>query len=48
MYTISLSKGEVTRLSDAKIVAPCQSADDPDFVEYIEWVEAGNQPVIVE
>ena len=48
MYTISLSKGEVTRLSDGKIVAPCQSAEDPDFVAYIEWVEAGNQPIIVE
>jgi hypothetical protein len=34
--------------SDGKIVAPCQSEFDPDFVAYIAWVNAGNQPVIIE
>ena len=48
MYTLSISEGTVTRESDGKVVAPCQSAEDPDFVEYINWVNAGNQPNVVE
>ena len=49
MYTISLSTGEVVRVSDGKVVAPCQSADDPDFRQYIDWVMVeGNQPTEVE
>jgi hypothetical protein len=47
MYTVSLSEGTVTR-SDGVVVAPCQSADDPDFLAYIAWVEAGNSPLIIE
>ncbi|BDU76290.1 hypothetical protein [Mesoterricola sediminis] len=47
-YTVSLSLGTVTRNEDGKIVAPCQSPEDPDFMAYIAWVEAGNQPDIVE
>ena len=48
MYTIILNQGTVIRNEDAKIVAPCQSDQDPDFRAYINWVEAGNQPTIVE
>jgi len=48
MYTLSLSTGEVTRIADGKVVAPCQSAEDPDFVAYIAWVETGNEPNVVE
>jgi len=48
MYEIRPHEGTVTRLSDNKIVAPCQSEFDPDFVAYIAWVNAGNQPVIIE
>lgn len=48
MYTINYATCEVVRVSDGKVVAPCQSAADPDFVAYIEWVEAGNEPTIVE
>ena len=48
MYEIRPSEGTVTRLSDGKVVAPCQSELDPDFLEYIEWVNAGNQPIIIE
>lgn len=48
MYTIILDEGTVTRDADGKIVAPCQSAEDPDFVAYIEWVEAGNTPLILD
>lgn len=46
MYTIILDEGTVTRDSDGKVVAPCQSAEDPDFVAYINWVEAGNEPTV--
>lgn len=48
MYTVSISEGTVTRNSDGKVVAPCQSAEDPDFVAYIDWVNADNQPNVVE
>jgi hypothetical protein len=48
MYTLTVNTGEVTRNSDGKVVAPCQSADDPDFVEYIDWVNAGNEPIIID
>lgn len=45
MYTLKLSTGEVRDI-DGKVIAPCQSADDPAFVAYCEWVTAGNQPTI--
>lgn len=49
MYTISRTTGEVVRVSDGKVVAPCQSAEDPDFLAYIRWVMVeGNQPTEVE
>jgi len=48
MYEIRPSEGTVTRISDGKIVAPCQSDQDPDFRAYIDWVKAGNQPTILE
>jgi len=37
--------GKVVR-EDGKVVAPCQSHDDPDFLEYKEWVMSGNEPDI--
>lgn len=43
-YVISPSEGTVTRTSDGKVIAPCQSEFDPDWVAYLEWVEAGNTP----
>ena len=43
-YTIDLSEGTVTRNSDGQVVAPCQSSEDPDFMAYLDWVAAGNQP----
>lgn len=42
MYTIVLNTGAVLRDSDGKQVAPCQSIDDPDYVAYLAWIEAGN------
>lgn len=47
-YTIKLTTCEVIRNSDNKVIAPCQSADDPDWLNYIAWVEAGNIPNEVE
>ena len=46
MYTIILDQGIVIRDSDGKVVAPCQSAEDPDFIAYNQWVEAGGQPTV--
>lgn len=46
-YTINLSTGEVTRVSDSKIVAPCQSPEDPDFIAYLTWIYEGNEPLVI-
>ncbi len=46
MYTIVVNAGVVLRDSDGKQVAPCQSVEDPDFLAYIEWVNAGNAPAV--
>lgn len=46
MYTLILDQGTVTRDSDGKVIAPCQSAEGPDFVEYIQWIEAGGEPTV--
>ena len=43
-YIMYPSTGEVVRSSDNKVVAPCQSVEDPDYVAYIDWVHAGNSP----
>lgn len=47
MYTINTSTGIVTRLADNKQVAPAQSIDDPDYMEYVTWVAQGNVPTEV-
>jgi hypothetical protein len=44
IYTINLSTGVVTRDSDGAQVAPTQSTEDPLYIEYIAWVNAGNSP----
>ena len=48
MYTIILDEGIVIHNTDGKVVAPCQSIDDPDFIEYQTWIESGNEPVILD
>lgn len=48
MYTIILDEGIVVRSSDNKVVSPCQSIEDIDFIEYITWVESGNEPTILD
>lgn len=47
MYTIILDEGIVIR-DDGKVVAPCQSIKDIDFIEYSTWVEEGNEPVVLD
>lgn len=46
MYAIILDQGIVLRISDKKIIAPCESEQDPEFVAYINWVNAGNKPTL--
>lgn len=41
-YLMVVSEGVVLRAEDGKQVAPCQSANDQDFVDYLIYVEAGN------
>lgn len=48
MYTLDLYTGIVTRDSDSKQIAPCQSAEDPDFLEYQAWANDGGEPTIVD
>ena len=47
-YTVVLDEGIVIRDNDGKIIAPCQSVDDPDFVAYGAWVNAGNEPTTLD
>ena len=47
-YTIYLDQGQAVRDSDLKVVAPCHSSEDPDFLAYIAWINAGNQPTIIQ
>jgi hypothetical protein len=46
MYSVILDKGAVVRMSDKRVIAPCESEQDPDFLAYIAWVNAGNKPKI--
>ena len=46
-YSIILNTGEVVRGSDLKVVAPCQSIEDLDYMAYIAWIEQGNQPTLI-
>ena len=48
MFTVILDEGIVIRDGDQKVVAPCQSDQDPDFCEYIAWVMVdGNEPLVL-
>lgn len=48
MYTIVIEDGTIVRNADNVVVAPCYSPEDPDFLEYVAWVKAGNDPAVVE
>jgi hypothetical protein len=47
-YTIILDEGIVIRNSDGVTIAPCQSTIENSFVEYINWINQGNEPDILE
>lgn len=46
MYTNIIDQGIIIRNSDGKIVSPCESTQNIDFIEYSEWANAGNHPKI--
>ncbi len=47
MYLIDEKTCRVIRVADGKIVAPAQSIDDADYMEYLNWVSYGNNPIII-
>lgn len=47
MYTFNSQNGTIVRVSDGKIIAPCESPTDPDFLAYLDWVNQGNQPITI-
>lgn len=47
IYTIILDEGVVLDENGIQ-VAPCQSVDEPAFVAYLEWVYAGNSPIVLD
>ncbi len=48
MYSFSPSTGVVTRDSDGAVCSPVQSTEDPLFIEYQQWIDAGNEPTVIE
>lgn len=48
MYTIILNEGIVLRNSDGVVVSPADSTENPDFIAYQDWVNLGNEPLILE
>lgn len=46
-YILNLATGVVTRVSDGTQVAPAQSAEDPLYLDYTNWITSGNQPTLV-
>lgn len=47
MYTLILDEGVIVKDSDQSIVSPSQSNQDPEFVAYVNWVTAGNNPTVI-
>ncbi|CAB4122181.1 hypothetical protein UFOVP26_112 [uncultured Caudovirales phage] len=48
MYTIVLDEGSVIRDEDQVVISPCNSPEDPNFVAYLEWIYAGNDPAVID
>ena len=46
MYKLATNTGNI--YLDGKLIAPCQSVDEPEYKAYIEWVGLGNIPEIFE
>lgn len=47
MYSFNIDTNEVIRNSDNVVVAPCQSVTEQNYIDYISWVNAGNEPSII-
>jgi hypothetical protein len=47
-YTLFVAQWRVVRNTDGKTVSPCADEHDPDFLDYLAWVEQGNEPDIDE
>lgn len=47
MYTLIQDEGIVLDAYGVQ-VAPCQSVEESNFIDYIAWIEAGNTPTIIE
>jgi hypothetical protein len=48
MYTYILDEGVMIRDVDEVVVAPCQSNEEPNFVEYVNWIIAGGEPAYID
>lgn len=46
MYTIYHNTGEVFRDADNILVAPTSDPNNADYLGYISWIDAGNEPTI--
>lgn len=44
MYLINTITGEVIESETGLVVSPCQSTEDPAFIAYNIWANAGNNP----
>lgn len=47
MYTLDQSSSEVIRISDGKIISPCDDYNDPDHLAYLDWISQGNEPTLI-
>lgn len=48
MYTLHIQAGTVTRDIDGFLVAPAQDVNAPEYLEYMEWVNQGNSPTVLD
>lgn len=47
MYTLITNTGQVYRDSDNVLIAPCQDTTNQNYIDYVNWVTAGNAPTEV-
>lgn len=47
-YTHILDESVVIRDSDGAVVMPCISAQNPDYLGYVEWCKKGNKTSVIE
>ena len=47
IYTVILDEGIVLDENGVQI-APCQSAEEQGFIDYNNWIAAGNSPIVLD